>query len=112
MDITGTTVGRVSLKEGTSICDLAWNCERFNMEEQIEENSGGKRPDGKIMFIYDCDGGTKQILSFLFLLLQGTPHILSVCFKNGEIMLMRSYDDCDPLVRLNPIAFSIGILNP
>ena len=41
----------------------------------------------------------RQLLTVTFFSFLGTPHILAVCFKSGEICLMRSYDDCDPVVR-------------
>ena len=68
MDILGNTVARVALRSDAGIVDLAWNCERFSMEEQDEQqnhlnhqhnrgsnNSGNalrsshgkKRPDGE-----------------------------------------------------------------
>ena len=47
MDLTGNTVARVVLKEDNGVTDLSWNCERFNMEEQIEGSKcSGKRADG------------------------------------------------------------------
>ena len=36
MDIHGATVGKVNLRPGMAITEMAWNCERFNMEEQPE----------------------------------------------------------------------------
>ena len=38
MDILGNTVARVALRADAGIVDLAWNCERFSMEEQDEQN--------------------------------------------------------------------------
>ena len=38
MDMEGNIAGRVSLSAGVAITELAWNCERFNMEEQPEQN--------------------------------------------------------------------------
>jgi hypothetical protein len=37
MDIEGNNAGRVTLVAGVAITELAWNCERFNMEEQTEQ---------------------------------------------------------------------------
>ena len=64
MDIHGNMVGKSNLKPGVAITEMAWNCERFNMEEQAEtqnlnifppsNNAQPKqpqpylRPDGKI----------------------------------------------------------------
>ena len=36
MDILGNTVARVALRSDAGIVDLAWNSERFSMEEQDE----------------------------------------------------------------------------
>ena len=38
---------------------------------------------------------THTLFSFL-----GKPYILAVCFKNGEILLIRTYDDIIPLVKI------------
>ena len=61
MDIEGNPVGKVTLRFGVTISDLAWNCERFNMEEQVDPHGGAPtlsskssqpccRPDGKFYF--------------------------------------------------------------
>lgn len=75
MDLTGNMVNRVVQKVGVPIVELAWNCERFNMEEQNETatHPKGKRPDG-------------------------SSHLLAVCHKDGEIHLIHSYDDILPQV--------------
>jgi hypothetical protein len=44
MDIEGNTVGRVTLAAGVAITELAWNCERFNMEEQQEQPAASAAP--------------------------------------------------------------------
>ena len=48
MDIHGNTVGKANVRPGVAITDLAWNCERFNMEEQseISQNSAVTAPLG------------------------------------------------------------------
>ena len=38
MDTAGNSVGRVVVRKNQSILSLAWNCERFSMEEQAEGN--------------------------------------------------------------------------
>ena len=75
MDIMGNTVGRSTLKNGVPVTSLTWNCERFNMEEQSEaaKNGNNARPDGR-------------------------PFVLAVGFKNGEVHLLRSYDDLIPQI--------------
>ena len=74
MDILGNTVARVALRSDAGIVDLAWNCERFSMEEQDEtqqhnqsqnqlhqqhnrssnnalrSSHGKKRPDGEFSY--------------------------------------------------------------
>ena len=39
MDIHGNTVGKANLRPGVAITEMAWNCERFNMEEQTESQN-------------------------------------------------------------------------
>jgi hypothetical protein len=39
MDIHGNTVGKTNLRSGVPITELAWNCERFNMEEQPDQQN-------------------------------------------------------------------------
>ena len=39
MDIHGNSVGKATLRPGIAIIDMAWNCERFNMEEQPEQQN-------------------------------------------------------------------------
>lgn len=39
MDLHGNTVGKASLRPGVAITEMAWNCERFNMEEQPEHQN-------------------------------------------------------------------------
>eukprot|EP00095_Tigriopus_kingsejongensis_P002723 maker-scaffold1696_size30952-snap-gene-0.10 protein:Tk02723 transcript:maker-scaffold1696_size30952-snap-gene-0.10-mRNA-1 annotation:"tubby-related protein 4-like isoform x2" len=75
MDLTGNMVTRVSQRPDVPIVELAWNCERFNMEEQAEAalHPKGKRPDG-------------------------SSYLLAICLKDGDIHLARSYDDVIPQV--------------
>lgn len=49
MDTLGNMVGRYLVKEYVEITDLAWNCERFSMEEQAEAESvlPSGRPNGE-----------------------------------------------------------------
>ena len=65
MDIHGATVGKANLRPGIPITEMAWNCERFNMEEQPETQNNLSifpaastqprqpqpylRPDGKLV---------------------------------------------------------------
>ena len=80
MDLHGNMVGKSNMKPGVAITEMAWNCERFNMEEQTGNDSnngvagGGQnlnifppssnnaqpkqpqpylRPDGKMHFLCD-----------------------------------------------------------
>ena len=118
MDIRGNTVGRVSLREGVPITELSWNCERFNMEEQTatEQNQNQQQPyhnqnqkyheaasssrnhanpdgidNGPSML--NNSGGAMPCYKP-----DGKPFVLAVCFQNGEILLMRTYDDIIPQV--------------
>ena len=84
MDIQGNTVGRVVLREGVPVTDLSWNCERFNMEEQSESGTDQQPRPGS-------QGATAPCLRP-----DGRPYVLAVSFKNGEILLMRVFDDVIP----------------
>ena len=72
MDIHGATVGKANLRPGIAITEMAWNCERFNMEEQPETQNNLNifpsasnpqprqpqpylRPDGKFFSVFKCD---------------------------------------------------------
>jgi len=63
MDIEGNPIGKVTLRFGVTISDLSWNCERFNMEEQVDPHGGAPtlssksaqppcRADGKTIFYF------------------------------------------------------------
>ena len=43
MDLHGNMVGKSNLKPGVAITEMAWNCERFNMEEQSGSNENGQQ---------------------------------------------------------------------
>jgi hypothetical protein len=77
MDVMGNTAARVMLREGVAVDDLLWSCERFYMEEQAESLGGGDHHDHAR---------------------RSAKYVLAVCFRNGEIHLMRGYDDCIPQV--------------
>ena len=75
MDVHGNTVTRVNIHQDVLIWDLVWNSEKFNMEE---------RDDTSNPFV---DNRFSSRLC-----------VLAVCFKNGDIKLIRSYDDVNPIV--------------
>ena len=52
MDLHGNMVGKSNLKPGVAITEMAWNCERFNMEEQAgsNENGGGQQQQNLNIF--------------------------------------------------------------
>ena len=59
-----------------SVQHLVWNCEKFNMEER--------------------DDTTNPFVDNKF---NSRICVLAVCFVNGDIKLLRNYDDVAPQVR-------------
>ena len=53
MDIHGNMVGKSNLKPGVAITEMAWNCERFNMEENGETQKGRSGKNGKLWKLGD-----------------------------------------------------------
>ena len=76
MDVHGNIVNKVTFTADMPIVDLQWNCEKFNMEER-DDVTGLSEP--------------KPAVSRLC--------VLAICFKNGDIKLVTSYDDVSPVVR-------------
>ena len=75
MDLHGNIVNKVTFSPDTAITDLQWNCEKFNMEER--EETGGDRPESR---------ATTRMC------------VLAICYRNGDIRLVTSYDDLYPMV--------------
>ena len=122
MDIHGNTVGRVCLREGVPVTELSWNCERFNMEEQqndpysdvnsqqplfsqnyqnpFRESPGDSATHGtrnnKLNHRGDGSRINPNATAAPTYKSDGKPYVLAVCFKNGEILLMRTFDDIIP----------------
>ena len=76
-------------RDGVSVLDLAWNCERFNMEEQPSSSGVGGDPSGSVA-PPGRNGSSRRP--------HGSPYLLAVSFENGEIFLMRVFDDLIPQV--------------
>ena len=75
MDVHGNPVTRVELHPGVQISSLTWNCEKFNMEEREDSQQQQQHQRHQ----------------------QQRDHVLAVCFKNGDIKMMRGYDDVSPV---------------
>ena len=74
MDLHGNIINKVTFTPDIPITDLQWNCEKFNMEEREEMMTfSDSRPSNRM-----C--------------------VLAVCFNNGDIKLINSYDDVAPVV--------------
>ena len=74
MDLHGNIINKVTFTPDIPITDLQWNCEKFNMEEREEMMTFSEsRPSNRM-----C--------------------VLAVCFNNGDIKLINSYDDVAPVV--------------
>jgi hypothetical protein len=73
MDVHGNIVSKVVLTLDTPITELVWNCEKFNMEER--DDTSNPFVDNKFNARLCC---------------------LAVCFKDGDVKLLSSYDDVSP----------------
>jgi len=74
MDVHGNIVSKVTLTMDSPITELVWNCEKFNMEER--DDTSNPFVDNKFNASRLC--------------------CLAVCFKNGDVKLLTSYDDVSP----------------
>jgi hypothetical protein len=79
MDVHGNPITRVELTPGIQITTLTWNCEKFNMEER-EDSQQQQQQQQQQQRVH-----------------QQRENVLAVCFKNGDIKLMRGYDDVSPV---------------
>lgn len=73
MDVHGNIISKVCLLPEVAITELVWNCEKFNMEER--DDTTNPFVDNRFHSRLCC---------------------LAVCFSNGDIKLLRSYDDVSP----------------
>ncbi|CAD7089983.1 unnamed protein product [Hermetia illucens] len=71
MDVHGAMVSQVQLCSDVGITSMAWSCEKFKMEEG-EDTEPGVTNASKRTFV------------------------LAVCFQNGYIYLLKSFDDVSP----------------
>ena len=83
MDLHGNIVSKVTLAPDIPIMDLQWNCEKFNMEER------------------------EEMMTFTDSRVSSRMCVLAVCFNNGDIKLINSYDDVSPVVRQDIFHFLI-----
>ncbi|XP_042896418.1 tubby-related protein 4 isoform X2 [Parasteatoda tepidariorum] len=85
IDVHGTIVAEVNLQSESPIASMAWSCEKFKMDESYE--------DDRHSFAYSNKSDEKNSSPTI-----DKPSVLAVCFTNGTINLMRSYDDLLPTV--------------
>ena len=71
IQVNGTVVSQVTVRDGVSIASMSWSCEKFKMEDTDESSNEGKR---------------------------GMEYVLAVCFADGVVYLMKNYDDIFPAV--------------
>ncbi|RWS14272.1 tubby-related protein 4-like protein [Dinothrombium tinctorium] len=71
IDISGTLVAEVTLRESIAISAMNWSCEKFKMEDNEEEST--TNANGKTL-------------------------ILAVAFTDGILCLMKNYDDLFPVI--------------
>ncbi|KAI1308650.1 Tubby-related protein 4 [Halotydeus destructor] len=87
--VNGTMVTQVPVREGVQITSLIWSCEKFKMEDTEEINpgadSGQQRGNGD-----GTSGGQGSS--------RNHDYCLAVCFADGHLYLMRSYDDLFPVI--------------
>uniref|UniRef100_T1GL37 SOCS box domain-containing protein n=1 Tax=Megaselia scalaris TaxID=36166 RepID=T1GL37_MEGSC len=85
MDVHGAMVSQVHLCNDVGITSMAWSCEKFKMEE-AEENEPGVTNASKRSFV------------------------LAVCFQNGNIFLLKSYDDILPIQIETSLNGALGLV--
>ncbi|KAL5284027.1 TULP4 family protein [Megaselia abdita] len=85
MDVHGAMVSQVHLCNDVGITSMAWSCEKFKMEE-AEENEPGVTNASKRSFV------------------------LAVCFQNGNIFLLKSYDDILPIQIKTSLNGALGLV--
>ena len=83
MDLHGNIVSKVTISPDTAITDLQWNCEKFNMEERDSDLAAASEPRQQ-------PAPSSASASRLC--------VLAICFRNGDIKLVTSYDDVSPVV--------------
>ncbi|XP_074604011.1 WD40 superfamily protein Tusp [Brevipalpus obovatus] len=83
IDINGTIVAQTSVRDGHNIRSMAWSSEKFKMEDSEDDGSS------------NFNSGNRS-------------HILSICFDDGVLYLLRNYDDILPIIiRTNLIALKM-----
>ena len=61
MDLHGNMVGKSNMKPGVAITEMAWNCERFNMEEQTgTDSNNGVAGGGQNLNIFPPSSNNAQ----------------------------------------------------
>ncbi|XP_023218060.1 tubby-related protein 4-like [Centruroides sculpturatus] len=75
IDVHGVVIAQVSVQENVSITAMSWSGEKFRMEDNDLEQKGDTVHLQEIQ-----------------------SSVLAVCFKNGTIYLMKTYDDISPAV--------------
>ena len=102
MDVMGNTVGRSVLREGVPVTDLAWSCERFNMEEgpPEEEQERQQEHGGGILGSSAASPPPPSSSSpeGYYFFHGGRPFVLAAALKSGEVLMLRSYEDVIPQV--------------
>ncbi|XP_053212974.1 tubby-related protein 4-like [Panonychus citri] len=104
IDINGTIVAQLSIREHHSILSMAWSSEKFKMEDIEEENNTVNRNTNNYannVFTNESDQSDQMI--------QGSTngpsprvYVLSICFDDGILYLLKNYDDICPItVRTN-----------
>lgn len=132
IQVTGTIVTQVPVRDGVSIQSMMWSCERFKMEDGSSEDSSHRqhnhhyrnnhqfRMGGSTTTGTSGSGGVNRppedhhSAQNTTNQHQHTNHYhhhhhnytLAVCFVDGVIFLMKSYDD------LFPIVISTSLLSP
>ena len=77
------SMSQVTFAPDTAITDLQWNCEKFNMEERDSDLAAASEPRQQ-------PAPSSASASRLC--------VLAICFRNGDIKLVTSYDDVSPVV--------------
>lgn len=73
IDINGTLVTQLSIRDGHSILSMAWSSEKFKMEDTEDDTSVPASSANR-------------------------TYVLGICFDDGVLYLLKSYDDIFPII--------------
>ncbi|XP_015788924.1 tubby-related protein 4 [Tetranychus urticae] len=104
IDINGTIIAQLSIREHHSITSMAWSSEKFKMEDIDEgENNGNNNGNNKTNHNNNSNSSSSNSAAAAT---SSSPspsssnrnYILSICFDDGVLYLLKNYDDICPII--------------